>query len=42
MKVFWIFVIILIVEYTEADDPGFFLKTTKNIPRVIWKKLKDF
>lgn len=35
MKLIWFFVVVLIAKFVEADDaPGFFLKTTKNIPRV--------
>ncbi|KAG5677294.1 hypothetical protein PVAND_007063 [Polypedilum vanderplanki] len=35
MKVLWFFVTIVIINYIVADDaPGFFLKTTKNVPRL--------
>jgi hypothetical protein len=35
MKFVWFFVVVLLVDFVAADDaPGFFLKTTKNIPRV--------
>lgn len=43
MKIVWLFTIALVVKFVEADDaPGFFLKTTKNIPRVKLRKKKQF
>lgn len=41
MRFVWLFTVILILKVVEGDDaPGFFLKTTKNIPRVKFYDLK--